>query len=96
MSVSDKSMKIVYGPVHPVVEKQEIIRIPSEKAGEKKIIKHIDLQKELESFLEIQAESHYKHMGKDKVMRRLTQDEKILTEEPVQQSREEGGNQPSR
>ena len=46
--------------------------------------------------MEIQAESHYKHMGKDKVMRRLTQDGKILTEEPVQQSREEEGNQPSR
>jgi len=87
-----KNMKIVYGPVYPVVEKTEIIKIPSEKAGEKKIVKHIDLQKEWEQFLEIQANKHVSEIGKDGVIRRIREDGKVLTQkEPVQESKEDKG-----
>lgn len=71
-------MRIVYGPVHPVVEKEEIIKIPSEKAGEKKIVTHIDLQKEIQEFLEIQTNTHRVEMDKDNMIRR-GKDGKILT-----------------
>lgn len=85
MSVS-KDMKIVYGPVHPVVEKTEIIKIPSEKAGEKRIVKHIDLQKELEDFLEIQANTHISEIGREGIIRRIREDGKVLTQaEEIQQ-----------
>lgn len=87
-----KNMKIVYGPVYPVVEKTEIIKIPSERAGEKKIVRHLDLQKEWEQFLDIQANKHVSEMGKDGVIRRIREDGKVLTQkEAIQEEKEDKG-----
>jgi len=81
MSEPQKGIKIVFGPVHPVVEKEEIIEVPSEKAGEKKIISHIDLKKEMEEFLEIQASKHYIEKNNvGEIVKRKSEDGKVLTE----------------
>ena len=76
---SGKKMKIVYGPVYPLIKKEEIIKIPSEKAGEKKIVTYIDLQTELEDFIEIQANKHVSEMNRDNIIRRIREDGKVLT-----------------
>lgn len=81
MKEPGKGIKVVYGPVHPVIEKSEIIEIPSEKAGEKKIVTHLDLQKMQEEFLEIQANSHYiEQDASNKVMRRVSENGEVLSE----------------
>ena len=80
MSEPQKGIKIVFGPVHPVVEKEEIIKVPSEKAGEKRIIKHIDLDKELEDFLELQATSYQIKRDKDgNIVSRTSENGTVLT-----------------
>ncbi|MCI8760927.1 MAG: hypothetical protein HFJ34_07480 [Clostridia bacterium] len=96
MKKSGKSMRIVYGPVHPVVEKQEIIKIPSEKAGEKRIVTHIDLQNELTEFLELQSNRYTCELVKDGVkdgkfkIRRLTKDGKeIVTDQDKKQTEQD-------
>ena len=72
------NMKMVYGPVHPVVEKEDIIRIPSEKAGEKRIVTHIDLQKELEDFLALQVNTHRCELAREGRIKRIAKDGNII------------------
>lgn len=85
---SGKNMRIVYGPVYPVVEKEEIIKIPSEKAGEKRIVIFMDLQKEGENFLEISASRHTSQIDeKGRVVRRVGENGKILTGQEEEQER---------
>ena len=80
MSEPQKGIKIVFGPVHPVVEKDEIIKVPSEKAGEKRVISHIDLDKELEEFLEIQANTYTIERNKEgKIVSRIASNGTKLT-----------------
>ena len=78
MSEPQRGIKIVFGPVHPVIEKDEIIEIPSEKIGEKKIVNDRDLQKE--EFLEIQANNHQIKRDKDgKIISRTSESGTVLT-----------------
>ena len=78
MSEPQKGIKIVFGPVHPVIEKEEIIEVPSEKAGEKRIINNKDLMKE--EVLEIQANSHQIKRDKDgNIISRTSENGTVLT-----------------
>ena len=80
MSEPQKGIKIVFGPVHPVVEKEEIINVPSEKAGEKRVVSHMDLKKEMEEFLEIQANIHQIKIDKDgKIVSRISANGTVLS-----------------
>lgn len=83
---SGKNMRVVYGPVYPVIKKEEIIKIPSEKAGEKRIVAVVDLQRELENFLEISASRHTSQIDeKGRVVRRVGENGKILTGQEEQE-----------
>lgn len=80
MNQSGKNMRIVYGPVYPVVEKEEIIKIPSEKAGEKKLITNKNLQQEMGNSLEIQVSNHTSQIDeKGRTVRRIGENGKVLT-----------------
>lgn len=94
MKKQGKNMKIVYGPVHPVVKKEEMIKIPSEKAGEKRIVTLIDLQNELTEFLELQTNSHICELARDARMTRLTKEGKIILTD--KEKREQGNDRGDR
>ena len=74
---SRKKWKFVYGPVYPVIEKDEMITIPTEQAG---YITHDDLEKLSKEFLEISAKDHIvKRDSKGKVIERKTNSGKTIT-----------------
>lgn len=73
-----KPVKMVYGPVYPVMEKGELIKIPSEKAGEKRIVTNLDLQQELTQFLELQTNTHYCELVREGRIKRLTKEGKVI------------------
>jgi len=51
-----KNWKLLYGPVYPLIEKEEMIKIPTEQAG---YVSREDLEKISNEFLEISAKNYY-------------------------------------
>ncbi len=68
-------IKMVYGPVNPIGKK---IEIPSEKAGEKRIVTYIDLQQEMTQFLELQTNTHRCELAREGRIKRLAKDGKVI------------------
>lgn len=70
-----KPIKMVYGPVNPIGKK---IEIPSEKAGEKRVVTDVDLQQQTAQFLELQTNSHRCELAKEGGMKRRAKDGTII------------------
>lgn len=81
------SKKIVYGPVYPVLK---TVEIPSERAGEKRIITQSDLQKDLEEFLELQTNPHIcKIYNNGNIKRTLKDGKEVLFEKEKEDGRDD-------
>ena len=85
-SNENPKLKIVFGPLIPVIEKEEICKIPSEKAGEKKVISREQLNVPTIDTLAIKD---IVHAEAGEIIKRLTKDGKILTDSSKEEKEEE-------